>query len=91
MSVPIHLKRIRIHVKRIRISLNLNINKVKHEIKSRNCGKYNNDLKIKHFKDLFGLESTKYLKKNRRINMPINWKTGKNKAIAFVLFSRPCL
>ena len=42
-----------------------------------------NDLNIKNLKELFSLETTKYLKENCSITMSINSKTGKN--IAFVL------
>ena len=48
-------------------------------------GNINNDLNIKDLIELFGLETTKYLKENCSITMPINRKTGKNKGIAFVL------
>ena len=48
-------------------------------------GNLNNDLNIKDWKELFGLETTKYLKENCNITMPINRKTRKNKSIAFVL------
>ena len=48
------------------------------------AGNLNNDLNIKDLKRLFGLETTKYLKENCSITMPINRKTGK-KHIAIVL------
>ena len=48
-------------------------------------GNLKNDLNIKDLKDLFSLKTTKYLKENCSIPMPINRKTGKNKGIAFVL------
>ena len=48
-------------------------------------GHLNNDLNIKDLKELFELETTKYLKENCNITMPINRKTGKNKEIVLVL------
>ena len=48
-------------------------------------GNLNNDLNIKDLKELFSLETTKYLKENCSITMPLNRKTVKNKDIVFVL------
>ena len=48
-------------------------------------GNLNIDLNIKDLKELFGFETTKYLKENCSISMPINRKIGKNKGIAFLL------
>ena len=48
-------------------------------------GNLNNDLNIKDLKELFSLETTKYLKENCSITMPLNRKTVKNKDIVFAL------
>ena len=53
------------------------------------AGNLNNDLNIKDLKRLFGLETTKYLKENCSITMPINLKTGK-KTYCNRVVSRPC-
>ena len=47
----------------------------------------NNGLNIKDLNELFGLETTNYLKENCSTTMHINRKTGKNKGIAFVFSS----
>ena len=53
--------------------------------KQKFVGNLNNNLNIKDLKELYGVETIKYLNKNYSIIKPINWKTGKNKGIASVL------
>ena len=61
-------------------------------------GNQNKDLNIKNLKDLFDFETSKHLKENCSISMPLNRKTGEKQRycirIAFVLHlytvSRSC-
>ena len=53
-------------------------------------GNLNNDQNIKDLKELFGSETTKYLKENYSITMPINRKTEKKQRYCILIVSGPC-